>query len=78
MEETALAFTDCASYCLTNILEQNSLTSLFPWPIPKFPAFVYSWLRTLAMFDVIYFPLFVKASDVNSSIVPLHCLSYVV
>jgi len=30
MEETALAFTDFASYCLNNILPlQNSLT--FPW-----------------------------------------------
>jgi len=30
MEETALAFTDFSSYCLTNILLlQNSLT--FPW-----------------------------------------------
>jgi len=30
MEETALAFTDFASYCFTNILLlQNSLT--FPW-----------------------------------------------
>jgi len=46
MEETALAFTDFASYCLTNLLFlQNSLTSLtklffkFPWPISKFPDF---------------------------------------
>ena len=35
MEETALAFTDFASYCLTNILlVQNSLTFAF---FPNFP-----------------------------------------
>jgi len=45
------------------------------WANQKTESYVYCWLRALAMFDVMRFPTFVRASDVISSVLSIHSFS---
>ena len=50
---------------------RNIITHNIVWANQNTKSFVYPWLRTLAMFDVMCFPAFVGASDVNCNFVDL-------